>query len=138
MAAASGRTDRFLSWFAPGVGEELEPVGSEFACWRDVAVERLAGDPEARLLLLCVLFRSSWLAAEGGRQVGAATVLHRRGGRAGVAVSVGVAVGVPQQLFMTSDPPSRRFRSAGDRQSVERRLPLVEQTSRRPVLRACP
>ena len=38
--------------------------------------------------------------------------------------------------FMTSDPPSRRFRSAGERQSVERRLPLVEQTSRRPVLRA--
>ena len=50
-----------------------------------------------RLLLLCLLLRSSWLAAEGGRQVGAARVLHRRGGGAGVAVSVGVAGGVPLQ-----------------------------------------
>ena len=48
----------------------------------------------ARLLLLCVLFGSSWLAAEGGRQVGAAGVLYRRGGRGAVAVSVGVAGGV--------------------------------------------
>jgi hypothetical protein len=44
-----------------------------------------------------LLFRSSWLTVEGGRQVGAAKVLHRRGGRAGVAVSVGVAGGVPNQ-----------------------------------------
>jgi hypothetical protein len=51
----------------------------------------------ARLLLLCLLLRSSWLAAEGDRQVGAATVLHRRGGRAAVAVSVGVGGGVPLQ-----------------------------------------
>jgi hypothetical protein len=51
----------------------------------------------ARLLLLCVLFRSSWLAAESRRQVGAAGVLHRRGGRGAVAVSVGVAGGVPLQ-----------------------------------------
>ena len=48
----------------------------------------------ARLLLLCLLFRSSWLAAEGGRQVGAAGVLHRRAEGPAVAVSVGVAVGV--------------------------------------------
>ena len=34
---------------------------------------------------------------QGGRQVGAARVLHRRGGRAVVAVSVGVAVGVPEE-----------------------------------------
>ena len=34
----------------------------------------------------------------GGRQVGATRVLHRRGGGAAVAVSVGVAVGVPLQL----------------------------------------
>ena len=51
----------------------------------------------ARLLLLCLLLRSSWLTVEGGRQVGAAGVLHRRGGRAAVAVSVGVAGGVPLQ-----------------------------------------
>jgi hypothetical protein len=49
----------------------------------------------ARLLLLCLLLRSSLLTVEGGRQIGAAGVLHRRGGRAAVAVSVGVAVGVP-------------------------------------------
>ena len=35
----------------------------------------------ARLLLLCLLFRSSWLTVEDGRQVGAARLLHRRGGR---------------------------------------------------------
>jgi hypothetical protein len=46
----------------------------------------------ARLLLLCLLLRSSWLTVEGGRQIGAAGVLHRRGGRAAVAVSVGMAV----------------------------------------------
>ena len=49
----------------------------------------------ARLLLLCLLLRSSWLTVEGGRQIGAVGVLHRRGGRAAVAVSVGMAVGVP-------------------------------------------
>jgi hypothetical protein len=32
---------------------------------------------------------------EGGRQIGAAGVLYRRGGGAAVAVSVSVAVGVP-------------------------------------------
>jgi hypothetical protein len=46
-------------------------------------------------LLLCLLLRSSWLTLEGGREVSAAGVLLRRGGRAAVAVSVGVAVGVP-------------------------------------------
>jgi hypothetical protein len=49
----------------------------------------------ARLLLLCLLFRSSWLTVEGDRHVSAAGVLHRRGGRAAVAVSVGVTGGVP-------------------------------------------
>ena len=34
---------------------------------------------------------------EGDRHVGPAGVLHRRGGRAAVAVSVSVAVGVPEQ-----------------------------------------
>ena len=51
----------------------------------------------ARLLLLCLLFRSSWLTVEGDRHVGLAGVLHRRGGRAAVAVRVGVAGGVPNQ-----------------------------------------
>jgi hypothetical protein len=51
----------------------------------------------ARLLLLCLLFRSSWLTVEGDRHVGAAGVLHRRDGRAAVAVRVGVADGVPNQ-----------------------------------------
>jgi hypothetical protein len=43
------------------------------------------------LLLLCLLLRSSWLTVEGDYHVGAAGVLHRQGGRAAVAVSVGVA-----------------------------------------------
>ena len=50
----------------------------------------------ARLLLLCLLLRSSWLTVEGDRQIGAARVLRRPGGRAVVAVSVDVAVGVPK------------------------------------------
>jgi len=49
----------------------------------------------ARLLLLCLLFRSSWLAVEG--HVGGAGVLHRQGGRAAAAVRVCVAGGVPNQ-----------------------------------------
>ena len=55
----------------------------------------------ARLLLLCLLLRSSWLTVEGERQVSAARVLHRQGGRAAVAVSVGVAGGVPEQQRRT-------------------------------------
>jgi hypothetical protein len=51
----------------------------------------------ARLLFLCLLFRSSWLTVDGDRHVGAAGVLHRRGGRAAVAVRVGVAGGVANQ-----------------------------------------
>jgi hypothetical protein len=62
----------------------------------------------ARLLLLYVLFRSSWLTVEGDRHVGAATALHRRGGRAAVAVSVGVAGGVPNR--QRSEPPRGRVR----------------------------
>ena len=63
----------------------------------------------ARLLLLCLLFRSSWLAVEGDRHVGAAGVLHRRGGRAAVAVSVGVAVGVPNQQSRVRGSRQRRL-----------------------------
>ena len=51
----------------------------------------------ARLLLLCLLFRGPWPTVEGDRHVGAAGVLHRRGGRAAVAVRVGVAAGVPER-----------------------------------------
>jgi nitrogen-specific signal transduction histidine kinase len=40
-----------------------------------------------RLLLLCLLLRGSWLTVEGRRH-GAAGVLHRRGRRAALAVSV--------------------------------------------------
>jgi len=47
-------------------------------------------------LLLCLLFSSSWLTVECDGHVRAAGVRHRRGGRAAVAVSVGVAPGVPE------------------------------------------
>ena len=50
-----------------------------------------------RLLLWCLLLRSSWLTVEGGRQVGAARVLHRQGEPAGVAVPVDVAGRAPLQ-----------------------------------------
>ena len=46
-------------------------------------------------LLLCLLLGVSWLTVEGDLHVGAAGVLHRRGGLAAVAVSVGAARGVP-------------------------------------------
>ncbi len=46
----------------------------------------------ARLLLLCLLVRGSWLTVEDDRHVGAVGLLHRRGGRPVVAVSVGVAI----------------------------------------------
>ena len=49
-----------------------------------------------RLLLLCLLLKSSWLTAEGGRPVDAG-VLHRRGEPAAVAVRLGVAGGVPEE-----------------------------------------
>ena len=62
----------------------------------------------ARLPLLCLLLRSSWLTLEGERHVGAARVLHRWGGRAVEGVSVGVAVGVP-----IAELASRRSRHLG-------------------------
>ena len=49
-----------------------------------------------RLLLLCLLLKSSWLTVEGGRPVDSG-VLHRRGEPAAVAVRVAVAGGVPYQ-----------------------------------------
>ncbi len=50
-----------------------------------------------RLLLLCLLLRSSWLTVEGDRHGGADRVLHRQGGRAVVAVSVGMPGCVPNE-----------------------------------------
>jgi hypothetical protein len=74
------------------------------------------GDPS---LLMCLLLRSSWLTL-GGRHVGAAGVLQRRGGRAAVAVSVGVADGVPsRQPRMTDWRPPRLLLLGG----CERRAP---------------
>jgi hypothetical protein len=49
----------------------------------------------ARLLLLCLRLCSSWLTVEGGR-VGTAGVVHRRGGRAAIALSVATDLGVPE------------------------------------------
>ena len=42
------------------------------------SVRRQIRPMPARLLLLCLLFRSSWLTVEDGRHSGAAGVLHRR------------------------------------------------------------
>ena len=69
-----------------------------------------------RLLLLCLLLRSSWLTVEGDRHGGAAGVLHRRGGRAVVAVSVGMPGCVPYEQ-------SRRLRLPASR------LPQVARSS---------
>jgi hypothetical protein len=55
----------------------------------------------ARLLLSCLLFRSSWLTVESDRHSGAAGVLRRRDGRAAVAVGVGVARRVPERARAT-------------------------------------
>jgi hypothetical protein len=72
----------------------------------------------ARLLLLCLLLRSSWLAAEGGLQVGAARVLHRRGGGTAVAESVGVAVSVPLQNSRAVGDATSGLLLLGDRSSA--------------------
>ena len=67
----------------------------------------------ARLLLLCLLLRSSWLTVEGDRRVGAARVPHRQGGRAAVAVSVGVAGGVPERVCRPRRHPLLLLARAG-------------------------
>ena len=65
--------------------------------WRGSSTPDAVARPvPARLLVLCLLLRGSWLTVEVGGQIGVAGVLHRRGGRAALAVSVGVAVGVPE------------------------------------------
>jgi hypothetical protein len=56
----------------------------------------------ARLLLLCLQRRAA--------VVGAATVLHHRGGRGAVAVSGSVAGGVSNQQCWTADPVGRDCR----------------------------
>jgi hypothetical protein len=74
----------------------------------------------ARLPLLCLLLRSSWLTVERDRQVGAAKV-HRHGGRAAVALRVGVAGGVPiRQPGMANWRPPRLL-LLGERASALRR-----------------
>ena len=53
-------------------------------------------EPEvATLPLLCLLLRSSWLMREGGGQIGAVGVLHRRVRPAAVAVRVGLGGDAP-------------------------------------------
>jgi hypothetical protein len=88
----------------PGTNAGLGPVvarRSGRGCFTpDAAVRAMP----ARVLLSCLLVRSSWLTVEGDRHFGAAGVLHRRGGRAAVAVRVGVAHSVATQQ-------SRRLKS---------------------------
>jgi hypothetical protein len=70
---------------------------------------------------------------EGDPQVGAARVLHRQGGRAAVAVSVGVAGGVPDQqrrrelvqLLAKRQPTVRTRRSLGLCDGTGRSLTLI-------------
>jgi hypothetical protein len=79
----------------------------------------------ARLLLLCLLFRSSWLTVEGGCQVSATRVIHRRGGPAAVAVPVGVAGGVSETRRVAS--PDRVDQDCSDsalqQRAVQRPIP---------------
>ena len=69
----------------------IAPITHGYSSTPDGAVRRCP----PRLLFLCLLFGSSWLTVEGGRQIGAAAAASP--GRAAVAVRVGVAVGVPLQ-----------------------------------------
>ena len=70
----------------------------------------------ARLLLLCLLLRSSWLTVEAGRQIGAAGVLHRRGGRAAVAAVAGVAGRVPEEQRRIARSGQSRLLSVAPKQ----------------------
>jgi hypothetical protein len=60
-----------------------------------------------------LLLRSSWLTVDGDRHVGTAGVLHLRGGRAAVAVSVGVAPIVPNQSCPEDSVSVTRFLLSG-------------------------
>jgi hypothetical protein len=52
------------------------PTQAAAHCW--ITPDAAVGGVPLRLLLLCLLFRSSWLTVEGERHVGAAGVLDRR------------------------------------------------------------
>ena len=111
----------------------VEPERTRRVCW--LYVRRLAAGAlvaefvpksavppvPARLLLLCLLFRSSWRRVEGDRHVGAAGVLHRRGGRAALAARVGVAPGVPKRLSRASRSADHSLRPAQERSSAQHR-----------------
>jgi len=86
----------------------MEPSGFRDRVCPEAALRAV---PE-RLLLSCLQRRTSWLTVESDRRVDAAGVLHRRGGRAAVAVSVNVADGARKQ---------RRWRVQRTR---SRRLPV--------------
>ncbi len=93
-------------WSAPRCPRPLPPRGIETRVGGDGLLLYASSGSDAgaaRLLLLCLLLRSSWLTVEDDRHVGAAGVLHRQGGRAAVAVSVGVAVGVPTPAVSLTD-----------------------------------
>jgi hypothetical protein len=82
----------------------------------------------------CLLFRSSWLTVEGDRHVGAAGVLHRRGGRAAVAVSVGELVAFPCSRVAALEWTFRDFRSQREQHCTNRRLGLPPRRFRRLLL----
>jgi hypothetical protein len=121
----------------------VEPERTRRVCWlyvRRLATGALVAEfvPKsavppvpARLLLLCLLFRSSWRRVEGDRHVGAAGVLRRPGGRAVLAARVGVAPGVPKRL-------SRASRSADHTCGPPRRgVPLNAERLRRASTPLC-
>jgi hypothetical protein len=91
----SRRTSKHFRRTCPVLGlhqsEQHGPDRRRGRCCPEAAVRAVPW----RLLLSCLLLGSPSQTVEGGRQVGAAGLLHRRGGRAALAVSVGVAVGVP-------------------------------------------
>ncbi len=78
----------------PGLGEQ--PRRRQATAWLRLSeVSSPGGAVEAAALVLAI---QEFVASGGGRrQVGAARVLHRRGGGSALAVSVGVAVGVPKE-----------------------------------------
>jgi hypothetical protein len=86
-----------LALVRPAPSGSLLP-GARCCLTPDAAVRSMP----ARLLLMCLLLRSSRLTVDGGHQVSAARVAHRRGGRAAVAVSVSVAGGVPTEKSRSS------------------------------------
>jgi hypothetical protein len=74
-----------------------QPRGREAIPWLVLSERSSPGDPSKAAALVRSI--QEFVASGGGAAVvGAATVLHRRGGWAAVAVSVGVAGGVPLQL----------------------------------------